>query len=160
MSTNRSAQRIPQTVIDQTKALLADLRQLWQPYLLHLDPEEQKSLAKMGARKLPFALSVRSYMRSNAPLVPAYLDAAAFDADMANSEALLPLQKSAQQLVEELDNLLLISNSEAYDAALAFYANVQSVATRLGDASAQAISVDLSQHFASRGRKKKAEPAV
>ena len=77
------------------------------------------------------------------------MDAAAFGIDMDNVMAVTPLYQVLQQLSAAMNDLLLVSNSEAYEAALLYYSSVK-LAAKQGDAEAKVIADDLGVRFPGR----------
>ncbi|RYY81859.1 MAG: hypothetical protein EOO15_23830 [Chitinophagaceae bacterium] len=158
MSTNRSNERIPQQVIDQTKTLLLELKSLWAPYSIHLSQDEQDGLVKMADRKLPFALEVQDAARSSPGFIPAFLDVEDFHVDMENSKNIAPLLSLGRQWMAEVEIIKQVSNSEAYEAALSIYAAIRETANRQGDPIAREAAASLGRHFKRGNYRKKTEP--
>jgi hypothetical protein len=132
---------------------LDTLKTLLSPMLIALNPDDKKSLAKMKDKSLPFVEKALQYADTNPEFVPAYLDIGEADKDLAAFKVLNEFLRSLQQMVSNLEDTSTLAGSEAYQAALAYYASVGS-AVKLNVPNAQAIYDDLSVRF----KQQKAEP--
>jgi len=80
------------------------------------------------------------------------VDVYEFGRDLAAVDALRALQQPLSQIADTVDDNLLLSGSEAYAAALAYYQSVKAAA-KLGQPGAAVIADDLSGRFPGRPTK-------
>lgn len=153
MPTNKAFQAVPATLIESTLRQLNALREEWRPYFVPLDPAEREAMPKMSDKSLPFAQKALELARSQPAYVPPFSSAADFETDMANVEAIGPVFRQLQQLSVGIGDLLLVSNSEAFTAALAIYAQVKMSADRLDNPEARVLAADLGKRYPGRKRK-------
>ncbi len=154
MSTNRISVSIPDDVITQVTTALNQVRTLLQPYLQSLTIDERHDLPKMSDKSFSFVSKVHDYSNSNPEFNPAFLDAVEFQKDFSTALALKPVFSFCEQLCGNIDDTMLLAGSEAYQAALAYYAGVQ-IAAKTGQHNAKPIYEDLHQRFAGMGKRSK-----
>ena len=145
---------------DKTAILkhIADIRQLLSNALIfNLDPSERQTLAKMGDKSLAFVGKALDYATKNTALVPPYLDLAEANKDYTLAADLREISRELGTLNQAVDDTLMVSGAEAYDAALIFHASVKG-ASRTNAPGSQAIYEDLVQRFP-RGVRKMVEAA-
>jgi len=121
------------------------------PALINLSVEDRKSIPKMGDKTLAFVNKTLEYARQNPQVVPAFMDVAEFEKDVAAVTSLNKVLKPLQQLVEKLDDTTLLSGSEAYMAALVFY-NAVKGASKAGVPGMKTLYDDLQTRFPGRGK--------
>ena len=146
---------IPAADLDEVKTAIATLKAKLLPHLHTLTAQERQELPKMGDKTSAFVQKALEYGQRNADLVPSFLDLQAFAVDV---NAVVQLRELAQGLVPVTDALgdsLMLSGSEAYQAALVFYSNVKNAA-KVKAPNAAAILDDLSSRFPGGATKKKA----
>ena len=107
----------------------------------------------MGDKSLAFVRKAREYATNNPELVPAFLNLPMFDADLRGVDTLNNLLRTLQPLVDNLEDSLVLSGSEAYQAALVFYRSVKAAALS-GQPNAKTIADDLSARFPTGARAK------
>lgn len=105
------------------------------------------------AIKAAFVRKARDYAANNPDLVPRFLDLHMFEADLQGVDTLSNLLRTLQPLVDNLEDSLALTGSEAYQAALVFYRSVKSAALS-GQPNAKTIADDLSVRFPTSGRAK------
>jgi hypothetical protein len=123
------------------------------PHLISLSNETRRELPKMGDKSLAFVRKAREYATNNPELVPAFLNLPMFDADLRGVDTLNNLLRTLQPLVDNLEDSLVLSGSEAYQAALVFYRSVKAAALS-GQPNAKTIADDLSARFPTGARAK------
>jgi hypothetical protein len=121
------------------------------PVLINLSPEDRKALPKMGDKTLAFVSKALDYAKLNPTLVPPFLSVAEFEKDVVAVTALSNILKPLQQLTEKLDDTTMQAGSEAYSAALIFYASLKGAA-KAGVPGMKTILDDLQQRFPGRGK--------
>ena len=140
-----------QTGIDLIHASLPDL--------ITLTPEQRRSLPKMGDKTQAFVSKSIGYARQNPAVLPKYLDIEEFSKDSEAYSRLFQISAAVQKLLEEIDDTMLMSGSEAYSASLAFYSSLKT-AIAAGEIGLKAIYDDLSARFPGRPTAKIAEADI
>jgi len=130
------------------------------PHLISLTADTRRELPKMGDKSLAFVSKAREYANNHPDMVPGFLNLALFEADLRGVDTLSNLQRTLQPLVDNLDDSLTLTGSEAYQAALVFYRSVRAAA-QSGMPNAKTVYDDLSARFPAGSRNKiaKAVPA-
>ncbi len=120
------------------------------PKLKVLSLQDKKELPRMGDKSVSFVQKALEYGQLHEALRPPYLDLKAFDIDLKAVKDLQAIDRSLAPLVEALADSQALSASEAYLAALVFYANVKNAA-KLKVPGAQGVYDDLSTRFPGAG---------
>lgn len=153
---------IPAADLQAVQAAVQTLTRVLAPYLISLPGDGRRDLPKMGDKSIAFVRKARDYAANNPDLVPRFLDLQMFEADLSGVDTLNNLLRNLQPLVDNLEDSLALSGSEAYQAALVFYRSVKSAA-QSGQPNAKTIADDLSVRFPTTNRAKVApkepEPA-
>ncbi|MBN2743987.1 MAG: hypothetical protein JXR39_08855 [Marinilabiliaceae bacterium] len=121
------------------------------PALINLTADDRKALPKMGDKTLAFVSKALEYAKQNPTLVPTFLNMAEFEKDVTAASSLNTVLKPLQQLTEKLDDTTLQAGSEAYSAALVFYASIKSAA-KAGVPGVKTINDDLQARFPGRSK--------
>jgi hypothetical protein len=100
----------------------------------------------MGDKSVAFVQKAFEYAQLHPTLSPAWLDVEAFRIDLEALKVLQSLSRALAPLNEALDDTEALSGSEAYQAALVFYANVKNAA-KLQVSGAQGVADDLANRF-------------
>lgn len=100
----------------------------------------------MNDKTLPFGLKVSSYCVSNPEFAPLYMDKVEFERDLALYQELKPIADIVSQLNSDLDDTMMLSGSEAYEASRYYYNGVK-YAAKNGNAKAKPIYADLAKRF-------------
>ena len=116
------------------------------PKLVNLQADERKELPKMGDKTVAFVQKCLEYGELHAELVPGYLDIADLRTDLQAITKLREFSRGLSPLIDALDDSLVLSGSEAYQAALQFYGNAKGAA-RMGVGAARQVSEDLAARF-------------
>ena len=116
------------------------------PFLLNLTIQERKELFKLGDKGLGFDEKCRTYMASNASLVPSYVTVAEVEKDRVLRTAMLDILRELASLLEAVDDTVLTLGSEILMADLSFYQSVRQAAKR-GVAGIDVIFNDLQERF-------------
>jgi hypothetical protein len=123
------------------------------PHLISLSVETRRELPKMGDKTLAFVRKAREYAQNHPDLVPGFLSLALFDNDLRGVDTLSNMRRALVPLSANLEDSLMLTGSEAYQAALVFYRSVKAAA--LSDTpNAKAIYADLSERFPGGSRNK------
>jgi hypothetical protein len=150
-SGNQISLKIPADQLQDILATQKHLIDLCRPYLVDLDAEGRKALAKMGTRTVEFVGKALQYAREHPEFQPSYFDLDEFACDYDAVDTLQSLLRPLTQLVDMLSDSQVLSGSEAYAAALAYYKSVKAAAKR-GLPGAALIADDLGRQFMGRGR--------
>ena len=154
-----------QVSIEITDAMIADVTEklnavrtaIASVLVTNLTPTERMNMLKMGDKTLAFVRRALTFAAQNPALVPSYLNLEEAWRDYKLTEAISILLKELATLQRGLEDTAMVAGSEAYDAALIFYASVRG-ASRSNIPGAQAIHDELKRQFPRRSRKD--EPAA
>jgi len=116
------------------------------PKLKTLSAQDKQQLPKMGDKSVAFVQKAYEYGQLHPTLNPAWLDTEAFRVDLEALKTLQALDRSLTPVVAALSDSQDLAGSEAYQAALLFYANVKGAA-KLSLAGAQQVADDLAARF-------------
>ncbi len=142
---------IPEEVLTQVNTKIAEIIGLLKPYTLTLTPYERKNMLKMGDKSNSFVLKTFEFTKTNPEFIPAFMNAADFDTDLADSRNLVGTVSLATQLLDAIDDTMMAAGSEAYYAALYYYSNVQQAAS-MNIPGAKAIYEELKKQFPGKTR--------
>lgn len=131
-----------QEVLAQVKEVKAKLRS----YLISLQPSQRKELAKMSDKTFPFVEKVVEYVQSNPEFIPPYMQTEELFIDFKAFGDLKQVFREVEQLCKNLDDTMMMSGSEAYVSALAYYHSVKQAA-KMNVPNAKSIYEDLKQRF-------------
>lgn len=128
-----------------------------QPYLIALETEEKRNMAKMGEKSVSFVEKATQYAVTNPEFLPGFVDAAEMKTDFQAFNALNNILRPLMQITKNLDDTATLCGSEAILAALAYYNSVKQ-GVKMNVPNAKAIYDDLSARFeAQKGRRAKPE---
>jgi len=128
------------------------------PLLKILTPQDRQELPKLGDRTIEFVRKSYEYTGIHPDLVPGYLDRAEFKTDLDALVALQNLERALAPVNNALSDTILLSGSEAFQAALLFYNNVKT-AKKVNIGSSLSVYDDLSARFPGVSAKKATLPA-
>ena len=137
--------------LDKINASVAALNEVLKPLLVSLTSEDRREIPKMGDGTAPFVDKALDYAKSNPEFAPPYLDVPEMEVDLKAVHDLTGIYRSLVQLTQQLDDSIMLSGSEAYVAALAYYNSVK-IGSRMNIANARPIFDDLKQRFAKAGQ--------
>jgi hypothetical protein len=132
--------------LTEVRQAIGVLRTKLVPLLKTLSPQDRKELPKLGDKTTEFVRKAYDYTGVHPDLVPGFLDREAFRIDL---EALATLQNLERELTPVNDALadsIVLSGSEAYQAALLFYNNVKT-AKKVNIGSSATVYDDLVARF-------------
>jgi hypothetical protein len=119
------------------------------PFLITLTPDDKRKILKMGNKSMAFVSKSFEFAKQNPGVVPKYLIIDEFSKDMDTYNKLFQVSSSVHQLLEKVDDTMVLSGSEAYGAALAFYNSIKTAITA-GEAGLKNIYDELSARFPGR----------
>ncbi len=143
--------KVPEKDMATAIEKLNEAYSILQPYLVALTPDEKRELPKMSDGNAPFADKALQYARTNPELTPAFVNVDELEVDLKAVNQLSQLYRQAEKMCTGLNDTIMLSGSEAYVAALAFYKSVK-VAASMNVAGAQPIYEDLKKRFEGQGR--------
>lgn len=123
------------------------------PHLKTLGVQDRKELPKLGDKTTAFVQKSFEYSGVHPDLTPGYLDRDAFRVDLEALQLLQGLERELAPVTEALADSIMLSGSEAYQAALLFYNNVKT-AKKVNVGSSAAVYDDLSARFPGGAAKK------
>ena len=130
MTQNIHRQAIPAEVLAQIEAKSREIKDLIAPHIIALTASERRALPKMGDKSIAFVEKAYQYFIENPSLRPNFIDEADYTADYRDAMDLRIAAINIAQANDALNDLLLISGSEAYHASLGVYANLATQAER------------------------------
>ena len=152
---NEIAVKIPEEDLAEIRGAIKVLQKKLAPHLASLSPQDRQELPKMGEKTYTFVQKAYEYGMKNKELAPPYLDFGAMETDVKAVGLLRDLSQLVNPLHEALNDSLILSGSEAYQAALLFYGSVKAAA-KLKTPNAAVIYDDLSVRFPGGAPRKKA----
>lgn len=150
---NKISLHIPAEDLDAINAAIKTLQDKLMPHLVTLTKEERVGLSKMGDKNIAFIEKCKEYIEQNPQLVPQYLNLEEMKVDIEAVATLRMLLNPIGQISSALDDSMMLSGSEAYVAALAFYHYIQG-ATKMNIPGAKDINDELKKQFVKKPYKK------
>jgi hypothetical protein len=132
--------------LTDVKNAISVLRTKLMPNLITLSSDDKKELPKMGDKTVAFVAKALEYCKNNSDLVPPFLDVNEFEIDVNAVESLRQMLQPVEQIFDSLNDTIILSGSEAYQAALIFYKSVKAAAAS-NIQNAGTIYNDLSSRF-------------
>lgn len=124
--------------------------------IFNLTGDERQGLRTMGDKSLAFVEKALEYADKNPALVPAYLDLFEGKKDFTLSRHLLGILQQLNTLQRAVEDTMMVTGSEAIDAASVFYNSVKG-ASRVNVPGSEAIYNDLQKRFPGRPKKVKVQ---
>jgi hypothetical protein len=132
--------------LQEIKNAINILRTKLMPKLITLSADDKKELPKMGDKTVAFVTKALEYCKSNPELVPQFLDVNEFSIDVDAVNMMRQMEQPLEQIFDSLSDTLILSGSEAFQAALIFYKSVKTaMASNIQNAGT--IYNDLSGRF-------------
>ena len=121
--------------------------------LFNLTGQDRLELYKLGDKSAAFVDKALEYAANNPALVPSYLDLVEANKDLKLSKDLNNILKQVSTLQRAIEDTAMVAGSEAYDAALVFYASVKG-ASRVNVPGSQSVFEDLQKRYIAKSKKK------
>jgi len=121
--------------------------------LFNLTGQDRLELYKLGDKSIAFVEKALEYASNNPALVPSYLDLGEANKDLKLSKDLNNILKQVSTLQRAIEDTAMVAGSEAYDAALVFYASVKG-ASRVNVPGSQSVFEDLQKRYIAKSKKK------
>lgn len=136
------------TVEQKTKAqdAIKIIHDVFKDQLITLTPQQRREHPKMGDGTEPFVSKALEYAASNPEFTPKFVNADDMKIDFETVSQLNAVYRPLKQLMEQLDDSILLSGSEAYVAALAYYNSVK-IGAKMNVPGAKAVYNDLKKRF-------------
>ena len=150
---NQISLSIPPEKVEEARQHFAQAHAILAPYLVNLTPEESKELPKMGDKSYAFVTKALEYLKVPGTPMPPYTNVPELETDLNGYETIRQILQIAMPTIDLLQDTMLLSGSEAYVAALAYYSYIKGAA-KAGVPGAQTILDDLSARFQGRSPKK------
>lgn len=120
--------------------------------LFNLTADERRAMRTLGDKTLAFVQKALEYAENYPALLPNYLDLPEAKKDFALSRDVYSILQQVNTLQRALEDTMMVSGSEAYDAALIYYNSIKA-ASRGNVPGSEAIYNDLQQRFAVKPKK-------
>lgn len=91
------------------------------PFLVDLEPQERKELAKMGDKRRALVERAVTFVQQNPDVIPVTFDKAEFEKDLALFQAMAPVVAEVMKLQELVDDTMVALSADLYAAALTVY---------------------------------------
>lgn len=122
---NRIAFSLTEAEETQLNQHLLAIVQIIQPKSIVLNAEDVHGLAKMADGNLPFTEKAIGYMATAPQFKPNFVDASDAEIDLEAYKISKQFLIYALQISKSIGDISMLSGSEAYSAALAYYKNVK-----------------------------------
>lgn len=159
MPDNRVSIQLTEAELTAVQTALETINTTLHTHLVTLSAADRSGLAKMSEKTLPFVQKTLDYAQSHPQFVPAYVKTADLKIDLEAVQTLTRLLNPMVHLTQQLGDSVMLSGSEAFTAALAYYNSVKQAA-KMNVPVAQAIYDDLSTRFEKGRSTKKTVPST
>jgi hypothetical protein len=150
---NRISLTIPEESLAAAKDHFTQGAQILAPFLINLTPEEKKALPKLGDKSLSFATKAMEYLKLPSTPAPMYVNPEELAIDLKAFEVIRQVLQVIMPTIDQLEDTMTLSGSEAYVQVLAFYNYIKGAA-KSNVQGAQTIYDDLSARFPGRSVRK------
>ena len=150
---NKISFQVPAEDMEAIEAAIKVLQDKLSPLLISLIKDERVALNKMGDKNIAFIEKCKEYMVQNPSLTPEYIEVEEMKVDMEAVTTLRSLLNPVEQIASAIDDTMMLSGSEAYAAALAFYYYIKG-AVKINKPGAKNIYDDLKKQFKRKSDKK------
>lgn len=151
---NRISFSLTEAEQTQLNQHLQSILSILQPKAVFLDAVDRIEMVKMADGTLPFTEKAIAYMHSNPNFKPDFVSTEEADIDLNAYKLGKQFLTNAHQISRVIEDICLLSGSEAYLAALVYYRNVKMQA-ELKQPNAKEIYEDLAKRFVKKSSKKK-----
>lgn len=139
----------------QVNGAIETLRTVLIPKLITLSATDRQEMARMGDKTLSFVEKALEYCKQEPQLYDRFVDVAEFDKDLQGFATLRSLASQLETITSGLDDSMMMSGSEAYNAALVGYSILKN-ASRIHHPGAKDKVTELANRFP-RGKREKVE---
>jgi hypothetical protein len=127
---------------------VATINNVFDGRLIALTGDEKMRLAKMSDKSIPFVSKVLEYFVTEPKFAPPYVNMESVKRDYEATTALLNLRRQLNKIMSTIEDTAILSGSEAYVAALAYYNSVKRAAQK-NVPGAKVVYEDLNKRFKS-----------
>ena len=146
MSTNRISLNISESQKTAVETAANALKTATEPFKIVIEKEELKSLQTIADGRLPFVEKAVDYAVLNPEFLPPHADVPEFQQDLKTFKDIREMVRPLRQILDNLENTMYVTGSEAFDAARDYYKTVKFHA-QMGTPGAQTIYDDLRHLF-------------
>lgn len=150
---NQISAAITETDKEEVLSSINALRNKLAPVIpFSLTADERQAMSKMGDKTLAFVEKAMEYAHQYPQLAPSFMDIPEADKDFRLSRDLYEILQAIRPLTRAIEDAMMVTGSEAYEASLMLYGSVKS-ASRGNIPGSQAIYEDLHKRFPRRLKK-------
>lgn len=129
----------------------ATIKGVLKPHVVVLSETDRKTLPRVADGTLPFIEKVTSYAVTYPQFKPVYMSSEELAIDVNGFKLSNKLLLISSEVHRQLEDISILSGSEAYSSSLSYYRNVKAQA--LDDQpEAKTVAEELSQRFAGQGK--------
>jgi len=128
------------------EAAIKVLEEKLMPYLVALTPSQRLELPKMSDKTLPFVEKIKEYFVTAPEFIPAFVDTTEFGKDFNLNALLIAYYRRLINITGGLNDTVLLTGSECYKPALAYYNSVK-MAAKMNILAAKEIYTELKKRF-------------
>ncbi|MDF1546365.1 MAG: hypothetical protein P1P88_00995 [Bacteroidales bacterium] len=150
---NRISLHIKAEDFETIKAATKTIYDTLMPYLVTLTKDERETMLKPGDKSLAFINRCYWHIEQSPKLTAEYINVEEMKVDIQAVETLWKIMNPLTQIVSALNDSTMLSGSEAYVPALAFYSYIKGAA-RMNVPGAKDIYEDLKKYFIKKPGKK------
>ena len=121
--------------------------------MVNLTPHDRQKYGRLNSGNEEWVNQVEDYMNQEPQLIPFFLSKQNFDVDMKARRTMKPWVRRIASINESLEDSIILTGSDIYNAALAYYRNIKLVARQNVPGSTH-IAEELSKQFEGQGRAK------
>ncbi|MDR3246048.1 MAG: hypothetical protein LBT50_06400 [Prevotellaceae bacterium] len=158
MNENEHKSSVPDSVVEAVNQHLRGIIALLDPYSTPLTAKERQKLPVMGEKTFSFVEKSFRLAEANPNLCPNFLNMMDYSIDYSDATNLRVIRNSSKQVFELIDDISLLSGSEAYKYSLAFYGYIKLLASQ-DVPNAKAVYEELKKRFPGRKRESKINDA-
>ena len=151
MTENRINFTLTDAELNTVKAAIQTVIDTLKPHSVVLSDLDRQTLPRSADGTLPFIEKTASYAVSHPQFKPDYVSADELTADVNGYKLSSQLLASAAEVYRIIEDIAILSGSEAYSSSLSYYRNVKMHA-RDNRPGAKTVADDLAQRFAKPGK--------
>lgn len=144
--------KIPKEKVDEVLTHLNSIQAILGEYLIALTPQQRQAIPKVSDKTIPFVDKALEYSKTNPEFVPPFLNVTEFEVDKQAMTDLKEMFNPIALLYTNLNDTILLTGSEAYQASLTYYNSVQQAA-KINIPNAKVIADDLGKRFVKASKK-------
>lgn len=150
--------KIPAEQLASVKTKVTEIVEILSPHLKSLRADEIRGLFKMSDKSIPFVDKCIEYAKTNPEFLPPYANLEELEVDANAVSKLSEIAKPLMQLLDNLQDTITLSGSEALTTALTYYNSVKQAA-KMNVPNAKTIYEDLKKRFEVNSTKNENTPA-